>query len=396
MSEDLVILAGARTAMAEYVGTPGGGAFKDISANELGAHAIKGALERAKVKPEQVEHVVMGNAMQTGADSIYGARHASLKAGIPNHVPALTVNRICGSGIQSIVSAAHLILAGDAQIAVAGGMENMSQCPHVIRGLRGQGLRLGQQPAVEDSLMVSLMDPFCGLYMAQTAEKLAKQYGITRQAQDEFAMRSHKEGTRAVQSGIFKEEIVPVPVKKGTWDKDDHIKPETTIEQLGQLNPAFGKEGTVTAGNASGIVDAGAAIVMTTAKRAKSDGLSPIGRIVSWAIVGVDPSIMGIGPAPAIRKACEKAGLKLDQIDLFEINEAFSAQYLAVEKELELDRAKANVNGGAVAIGHPLAATGTRLVITVLGELKRRGKKFGVASACIGGGQGIAMIVERL
>jgi acetyl-CoA acetyltransferase family protein len=275
-------------------------------------------------------------------------------------------------------------------------MENMSQCPHVIRGLRGQGLRLGQQPVIEDTLMVNLMDGFCGLYMAQTAEKLAKQYGITRQAQDEFAMRSHKEGTRAVQSGIFKEEIVPVPVKKGVWDKDDHIKPETTIEQLAALNPAFGKEGTVTAGNASGIVDAGAAVVVATAKRAKADGLAPIGRIVSWAIVGVDPSIMGIGPAPAIRKACEKAGLKLEQIDLFEINEAFSAQYLAVEKELQLDRAKANVNGGAVAIGHPLAATGTRLVITVLGELKRRGKKFGVASACIGGGQGIAMVVERL
>ncbi|KAF0240506.1 MAG: acetyl-CoA [Planctomycetota bacterium] len=371
MPEDLVILAGARTAMAEYIGTPGGGAFKDVSANELGAHAIKAALERAKVKPEAVEHVVMGNAMQTGADSIYGARHAALKAGIPNAVPALTVNRICGSGIQSIISAGQILLCGEAEIAVAGGMENMSQCPHVIRGMRGQGLRLGQQPAVEDSLMVSLMDGFCGLYMAQTAEKLAKQYGITRQAQDEFAMRSHKEGTRAVQSGIFKEEIVPVALKKGVWDKDDHIKPETSLEQLAALNPAFGKE-------------------------AKSDGLAPIGRIVSWAVVGVDPSIMGIGPAPAIRKACERAGLKLDQIDLFEINEAFSAQYLAVEKELGLDRAKANVNGGAVAIGHPLAATGTRLVITLLGELKRRGKKFGVASACIGGGQGIAMIVERL
>ncbi|MEK7467589.1 MAG: acetyl-CoA C-acetyltransferase [Planctomycetota bacterium] len=396
MAEDLVILAGARTAMAEYVGTPGGGAFKDVSANELGAHAIKAALERAKVKPEAVEHVVMGNAMQTGADSIYGARHAALKAGIPNTVPALTVNRLCGSGVQSIISSAQMILTGEIEVAVAGGMENMSQAPHVIRGMRGQGLRLGQQPVIEDSLMVNLLDGFCGLYMAQTAEKLAKQYGITRQAQDEFAMRSHKEGTRAVQSGIFKEEIIPVALKKGLWDKDDHIKPETSLEQLAALNPAFGKDGTVTAGNASGIVDAGAAVVLTTAKRAKADGLAPIGRIVSWATVGVDPSIMGIGPAPAIRKACERAGLKLDQIDLFEINEAFSAQYLAVEKELGLDRSKANVNGGAVAIGHPLAATGTRLVITLLGELKRRGKKFGVASACIGGGQGIAMIVERL
>ena len=241
MSEDLVILAGARTAMAEYIGTPGGGAFKDVSANELGAHAIKAALERAKVKPEAVEHVVMGSAMQTGADSIYGARHAALKAGIPNTVPALTVNRLCGSGVQSIISAGQMILTGEIEVAVAGGMENMSQAPHVIRGMRGQGLRLGQQPVIEDSLMVNLLDGFCGLYMAQTAEKLAKQYGISRQAQDEFAMRSHKEGPRAVQSGIFKEEIVPVPVKKGMWDKDDHIKPETSIEALALLNPAHGR-----------------------------------------------------------------------------------------------------------------------------------------------------------
>ena len=396
MSEDLVILSGARTAMAEYSGTPGGGTFKDVSANVLGGHAIKAALERSKVKPEAVDHVVMGNAMQTGADSIYGARHAGLHAGIPKEVPALTVNRLCGSGIQSIVSAAHMLLTGEAGIVVAGGMENMSQAPHVVRGLRGQGLRLGQQPAIEDSLMVNLLDGVCGLYMAQTAEKLAKQYGITRQAQDEFAMRSHREGTRAVQSGIFKDEIVPVPVKKGVWDKDDHIKPETSLEALAQLMPAFGKEGTVTAGNASGIVDAAAAVVVTTAKRAQADGLAAQGRIVSWATVGVDPSIMGIGPAPAIRKACEKAGLKQDQIDLFEINEAFSAQYLAVEKELGLDRSRVNVNGGAVAIGHPLAATGTRLILTLLGELRRRGKKYGCASACIGGGQGIAMIVERV
>lgn len=396
MADDIVILAGARTAMAEYSGTPGGGAFKDVSANQLGGHAIRAALERSRVKPEAVDHVVMGNAMQTGADSIYGARHAALHAGIPVTTPALTVNRICGSGIQSIVSAVQMVALGDAGIAVAGGMENMSQCPHVIRGLRGATVRLGQQPVIEDSLMVNLMDGFCGLYMAQTAEKLAKQYGITRQEQDAFAMRSHKEGTRAVQSGLFKEEIVAVPVKKGTWEKDDHIKPETTLEALAQLNPAFGREGTVTAGNASGIVDAGAAVVLSTWGRAKADGLPAAGRIVSWGIVGVDPSIMGIGPAPAIRRACEKAGMSLDQIDLFEINEAFSAQYLAVEKELQLDRAKCNVNGGAVAIGHPLAATGTRLVITVLAELKRRGKKFGCASACIGGGQGIALIVERL
>jgi len=396
MAEDIVILSGARTAMAEYSGTPGGGAFKDVGASELGSHAIRAALERAKVKPEAVGHVVMGNAMQTGADAIYGARHAALRAGIPKEVPALTVNRLCGSGIQSVVSAAHMMLTGEAEICVAGGMENLSQAPHVIRGLRGQTVRLGMQPVLEDSLMANLLDGFCGLYMAQTAEKLAKQYGITRQQQDEFAYRSHREGTRAVQGGLFREEIVPVPVKKGIWDRDDHIKPDTSIEALAQLPAAFGKDGTVTAGNASGIVDAAAAIVVATAGRAKADGIAPIGRVVAWATVGVDPSIMGIGPAPAIRKVCEKSGLKQDQIDLFEINEAFSAQYLAVEKELGLDRSRVNVNGGAVAIGHPLAATGTRLIITLLGELRRRGGKYGCASACIGGGQGIAMIVERL
>ncbi|MBI5369418.1 MAG: acetyl-CoA C-acetyltransferase [Planctomycetes bacterium] len=397
ISPELVITGGARTAMAEYVGTPGGGAFKDLSAMELAGVTARAALERSKAKAEWIDHVVIGNAMQTSSDAIYGARHVGLKAGVPIETPALTVNRLCGSGIESVASGARLILNGEASMVLAGGMENMSQAPHVLRGGRS-GFRFGSAPALEDSLMVALMDPMCGLFMAQTAEKCATKYGITRTAQDEFALRSHREGVRAVKSGIFKEEIVPVPVKKGResvpFDTDDHIKPETTIEALAKLSPAFGKEGTVTAGNASGIVDGAAALVITTRARAQDHGMPVLARIVGWAAVGVEPSMMGMGPAPAIRKVLDRHGLKLEQVDLFEINEAFAAQYLAVEKELGLDRAKVNVNGGAVALGHPLGATGTRLLLTLAMELKRRTKRYGIASACIGGGQGIAMLLD--
>ena len=398
MQKDLVIVGGARTAMAEYVGTPGYGKFKSVGANDLGARAIEGALERAGVKAEQVDHVVMGNALQTGPDAIYGARHASLKAGIAHTVPALTVNRICGSGIQSIVSAAQMILCGEADVAVAGGMENMSQAPHIIRGAR-EGFRLGGAPKIEDYLFESLMDPFCGFFMAQTAENLAKEYSITREEQDEYAMRSHQLGTAAVQNGLFAEEIVPVTVQAGrkefVVDTDDHIKPDTSIEALSKLRPAFGKDGTVTAGNASGIVDGGAAIIVTTAERAAAEGWTIQAHIRSWGIAGVEPHIMGIGPVPSMQQAAEKAGLTVHDMDFIEINEAFSAQYLACEKALELDRDKANVNGGAVAIGHPLGATGTRLVLTLYHQLNRAGARYGMASACIGGGQGIAMLIER-
>jgi len=398
MQKDLVIVGGARTAMAEYVGTPGFGLFKDVGANDLGAHAIRGALERSGVGPEQVDHVVMGNALQTGPDAIYGARHASLKAGIAHTVPALTVNRICGSGIQSIVSGAQMILCGEAEVVVAGGMENMSQAPHIIRGAR-EGFRLGGAPKLEDYLFESLLDPYCGLFMAQTAENLARKYGIGREAQDEYALRSHRLGAAAVQSGAFAEEIVPLTVKRGrkelVVDTDDHIKPETSLEALAKLRPAFGKDGTVTAGNASGIVDGGAAVVITTAERARQEGWRVRAHIRAWGIAGGEPEIMGIGPGPAIGQALERAGLAQDQVDLFEINEAFAAQYLAVEKAMELDRDKVNVNGGAVAIGHPLGATGTRLVLTLYHQLERAGARYGVASACIGGGQGIALLVER-
>jgi acetyl-CoA acyltransferase 2 len=399
-SHEYVILGGARTPMAEYVGTPGYGKLAGYSALELGAIATRAALQRTGVKPEQIDHVVMGNVLYTSPDALYGARHVGLKAGIPIGVPALTVNRLCGSGVQSVVSACQMLATGDATAVVAGGVESMSQAPHVLWNARG-GYRFGQKWELQDMLMGSLQDPMCGLFMAQTAEKLAVKYGISRQAQDEFAFRSHQLGAKAVKSGVFADEIVKVEIKKGdavvgTVDTDDHIRPDTTLEGLAKLRPAFGKDGTVTAGNASGIVDAGAALVVTTAAHARANGWKPRARIVAWDAVGVDPSEMGIGPAPAIRNVLDKAGMELGKIDFFEINEAFAAQYLAVEKELELDRNKVNVNGGAIAIGHPLGATGTRLLLTLVHQLERARKSYGIASACIGGGQGIAMLIERV
>ncbi len=399
MKQELVILGGARTPMAEYSGTPGYGLFKDINALELGALASKAALARCGVKPEQVDQAFFGNALQTSNDAIYGARHVALKAGLADTVPALTVNRLCGSGIQSVVSAAHALLTGEAKMCLAGGMENMSQAPHVLHGGR-QGFRFGSQPQLEDLLFAALLDPHCGFFMAQTAENVAKKWEITRQAQDEYALRSHQLGAAAVQAGKFAAEIVPVTVKKGRKEievsTDDHIKPETTLEGLGKLRAAFGKEGTVTAGNASGIVDGAAALMVTTAEHAKELGLTPKARIRSWGLAGVPPEIMGIGPVPAIANALDRAGLKQDDIDLFEINEAFSAQYLGCEKELGLNRDKVNVNGGAVALGHPLGATGSRLLLTLVREMQDSGKSLGCASACIGGGQGIAMILEGM
>lgn len=391
---DIAIVSGARTPMGRYCGK-----LKDFTAMELGAVAAKGALERAGVDPKEIDHVVFGNAQQTSGDALYGARHVGLRAGVPIETPALTVNRLCGSGMQSIVTAAQMIQLGESQVALAGGMESMSQAPHVIHGMRwGVGLGEGK---LEDSLMVALLDTYCGLYMANTAELYGEQQGITREMQDEFALRSQKCADDAYKAGRLQEELVPVPLKnrKGessgeTFGEDDHRRPETTIENLQKLKPAFGKNGTVTAGNASGIVDGGAAVVMMKLEDAQKRGLKPLGRIVSWGIAGVDPKIMGSGPVPASRLALKKAGLTLDDIDLIEVNEAFAAQYLAVEKELGLDREKVNVNGGAIALGHPLGATGTRLVITLLHELRRRGEKYGLATACIGGGQGIAMIVE--
>ncbi|MCA8925893.1 MAG: acetyl-CoA C-acetyltransferase [Planctomycetes bacterium] len=395
---DVVICAGARTAMAEYSGSKGGGLFKDLSAIELGATAAKAALERAEVKPDQIDHVVMGNALQTSADAIYGARHVGLKAGVPQEVPALTVNRLCGSGIESVAQARRMIQLGEANTVLAGGMENMSQAPFVVRGAR-TGLAFGRPVNFEDLLFEALKDPLCGLFMAQTAEKLGKQYEISREEQDDFAWRSMQEGIRATNAGVFKDEIVPVEIKAGrntiTVDKDDHVKPDSTREKLSQLRAAFGKDGTVTAGNASGIVDGAAALVVAGADTAEAKGWPVLAKIAGVATVGVDPTIMGIGPAPAITAVLEQIGKTVADVDLFEINEAFAAQYLAVEKELGLDRSKCNVNGGAIGIGHPLGATGTRLILHLALELQRRGGKLGIASACIGGGQGIAIAITR-
>ncbi len=398
MSADVVIVGGARTPMAEYSGTPGYGKLKGMSAIDLCAHSSKAAIERSKIDAESIDHTVIGNALQTSNDAIYGARHVALKAGVSQSAPALTVNRLCGSGIQSIVSAAQLIQLGEAKTVLAGGMENMSQAPYVLHGAR-EGFRLGTQPPLEDLLFSSLYDPYGDTYMAQTAEKIAKRLGISREAQDEYALRSHQLGAEAVQSGRFAEEIAPIVIKgrRGdtTIDTDDHIKPDTTIEGLAKLRAAFGKDGTVTAGNASGIVDGAASVVCTTADRAKADGLDVMGIVRGYSYVGVDPTEMGIGPVPAINVLMEKTGMKTGDVDYFEINEAFSAQYLGCEKELGLDRDKCNVNGGAVSLGHPLGATGTRLVLTLMYQLRRAGKKYGVASACIGGGQGIAMLIEN-
>jgi acetyl-CoA acetyltransferase family protein len=393
---DIAIVNGARTPMGRYCGK-----LRDFTAMELAAIAGKEAIRRAGVAPAEVDHAVFGNAQQTSGDALYGARHVALRAGLPVEVPALTVNRLCGSGMQAIVTAAQMIQLGESKIALAGGMESMSQAPHVIRGARwGFGLGEGK---MEDSLMVALLDTYCGLYMAQTAEKYAGQHGITREAQDKFALRSQQRAAEAQKACRLGEEITPVALKdrRGNptgelFEKDDHLRADSTMEGLARLKPSFGKEGTVTAGNASGIVDGGAAVVLMPLEEAQKRGLKPMGRLVSWGIAGVDPSIMGSGPVPATRAALKKAGLELKDIDLVEVNEAFAAQYLAVEKELGLDREKTNVNGGAIALGHPLGATGTRLVITLLYELRRRRQKYGLATACIGGGQGIAVIVESL
>ncbi len=391
MPREIVILGGARTPMAEYVG-----AFKDVSALDLGAHAARAAFERTQVQPAWVDQVVMGNVLQTSGDAIYGARHVGLKAGVPVDVPALTVNRLCGSGLQAVISGAQMILLGESRLALVGGTENMTQAPHVIRGARS-GFRLGEGK-LEDSLMTALLDTHCGLYMAQTSDNLARQHGISREAMDAYALRSQKAAAAARERGVFADEIAPVEVAQGRQtvrvETDDHLRPDTTLEGLAALKPAFGKEGFVTAGNASGIVDGAAALVIADRAEGERRGRKPLARIVSWGLAGVPPEIMGIGPVPASRRALEAAGLSIRELDLVEVNEAFAGQYLAVEKELGLDREKTNVNGGAIALGHPLGATGARLLLTLTLELRRRRGRYGLATACIGGGQGIAMIIE--
>jgi acetyl-CoA acyltransferase 2 len=391
---DVLFLSGVRTGFGKF-----GGALKDLSAIQLSTIAARHALERSGVKPEQVDHVVFGNAQQTSADAIYFARHVGLHAGLPIEVPALTVNRLCGSGFESITQGAQQILLDESAAVLCGGGESMSQAPHVVRGARW-GIRLGPAAPFEDTLWESLKDPQCGFSMAETAENLADKYGLTRQEVDEYAYTSQQRAHQAWADGVFGPEVIPVSVKNPRtrkmedWAADEHMRPETTLEGLAKLPPYFKKDGFVTAGNASGICDGAAAAVIASEGFVKKHGLKPIGRLVSWAVAGVEPKYMGIGPVPAARKALAKAGMKLENMDLVEVNEAFSPQYVAVEKELGLDRARTNVHGGAIAIGHPLAASGTRITIHLLHALARMGKRYGLGSACIGGGQGAAVIVE--
>ena len=394
LSQSIVIVAAKRTAFGTMQG-----ALKGQSATDLAVHAAKAALAQSKVAPEHIAHVVIGNVLQSSADAIYCARHVGLKAGLPITTPALTVNRLCGSGFQAIVNGAEQLLLGEGDAVLVGGTENMTQAPHVLRGAR-DGWTFGKSPAVEDSLWSALTDSYCNTPMAVTAENLAQKYGITRQQCDEYALSSQQRWAAANEKGAFKDEIAPLELasKKGpvTFAVDEHPRPQSTMETLGKLPPVFKKDGVVTAGNASGICDGAACLILATEDFAKRNSLTPLARIVQWGVAGVDPSIMGIGPAPAIKTALERASLKVSDMDLVEVNEAFAPQYLAVEKELGLDRAKTNVNGGAIALGHPLGASGARITAHLTYELARRGGRYAIGSACIGGGQGIAVLIERV
>lgn len=392
--KNVVFLSGVRTGFGKF-----GGTLKDLSATQLGAIAARQALERSGAAPGQVDHVVFGNAQQTSADAIYLARHVGLQAGLPIEVPAVTVNRLCGSGFESIIQGAQQILLDESRVVLAGGTESMSQAPHVVHGARW-GIRLGPAAPLEDSLWEALRDPQCGLSMAETAESLAEKYQITRREVDEYALLSQQRAKRAWDDCVFEPEVIPVPItdrktkKTLEWRADEHMRPDTTLEALSALPSYFKQDGLVTAGNASGICDGAAATVIASEDFAREHKLKPLGRLVAWGVVGVEPRHMGIGPAPAARKALKRAGLKLEQMDLVEVNEAFAPQYVAVERELGLDRSRTNVHGGAIAIGHPLAASGTRITIHLLHALRSQQKRYGLGSACIGGGQGAAVIVE--
>ncbi|MDE2979953.1 MAG: acetyl-CoA C-acyltransferase [Gemmatimonadota bacterium] len=390
----VVFLSGKRTPFGTF-----GGSLKDFTATDLGVLSAEAAIEAAGIEPAQVGHVFYGNALQTSADAIYLARHIGLRAGVPQEVGALTVNRLCGSGFQAVVSGAQEILLGGADVTLCGGAESMSQAPHVVRGARWGGLRLG--PAANgfhDVLWEALTDSHCGLSMAQTAEELADRYEVTRKEADQVAVNSQRRAKAAWDAGRYNAEVSPVTVRTRRGESgfgiDEHMRPDTTLEDLGRLRPYFRKDGLVTAGNASGIGDGAASVVLAEAEWARANGASPIGRLVSWGFAGVDPRVMGIGPAPAARAALAAAGLDLEDMDLVEVNEAFAPQYKAVEKELGLDPERTNVDGGAIAITHPLAASGTRITLHLLHELRRRGARYGLGAACIGGGQGGAVVVE--
>ncbi len=393
-NKDVVFLSGVRTGYGDF-----GGTLKNLSATQLGTIASKHAVERSGVEAGDFDHVVFGNAQQTSADAIYLARHVGLQSGLPIETPAVTVNRLCGSGFESIIQGAQQILLDESNVVLAGGAESMSQAPHVVRGARW-GLRLGPVSQFEDSLWEALSDPQCGFSMAETAENLADKYELSRSDVDEVAVRSQQRAAKAWADCVFQNEVIPVPIKnrktKNTddWRSDEHMRPDTNLEVLRNLPSYFKKDGVVTAGNASGICDGAAAVVIASEEFAAERGVEPLGRLVAWAVAGVEPKYMGIGPAPASRKALEKAGMSLDDVDLVEVNEAFAAQYLAVERELGLDPEKTNVHGGAIAIGHPLASSGTRITLHLLHALRLAGKRYGLGTACIGGGQGAAVLVE--
>ena len=410
MTEGAVVVGGARTPFCEWLGGKRGdggpgGRLASVSAEQLGTVAIKGAMEKTGTDPTSVEHVVMGHALQTSGQAIFGARHAGLRSGIPEEVPMLTLNRLCGSGAQSIVSATQMIMLGEADVVVAGGMENLSQAPHVLRGMRDT-YKLGRPPSageelaqdMEDYLFTNLVDGVSGMFMAQTSDELCRRKGVEREQADEYAAMSHQRTESSVSSGIWEQEVVPVETADGTVDHthEDHVVLGTTLETLSGLRTHFGPQSLVTAGNASGVVDGAAAVVVKSASRAEADGDEPLSRIVSWGVVGLEPSIMAYGPVPSSLKAIEKAGLTVSDIDLWEINEAFAGQAVACIKDLGISYDIVNVNGGAVGIGHPLAATGTRLVLTLSRQLKETGSRYGVATACIGGGQGIAVVIESI
>lgn len=391
---DIVFLAAVRTGFGTF-----GGTLKDLSATDLGVIAAQHALHRSGLDAALVDHAIVGNAMQTSRDAMYCARHIALRAGLSVETPAVTVNRLCGSGFEAVVQGAHRLLLGEATAVLAGGTESMSQAPHLVRGARW-GIKYGPSPLLEDSLFEGLYDSHAGCSMGETAERLATQYGVTRDACEEFSIRSQQAAATAWREGVFRDEVIPVPIRDRKtkqdvpWAADEHIRADATRESLARLPTLFRDGGTITAGTASGINDGAAMLVLTTAVTAADRGITPLGRLVAWGVAGVPPDLMGIGPVPAARKALAMAGMTLDRMDLVEINEAFAAQYLAVERELDLDRVRTNVHGGGIAIGHPLAASGARLTAHLLHALRARGGGLGLGAACIGGGQGIAVIVE--
>ncbi|HEU4569318.1 MAG TPA: acetyl-CoA C-acyltransferase [Gemmatimonadales bacterium] len=393
---DVVILSAVRTGFGTF-----GGTLKELSATDLAVHAARAAVARAGVPADLVDHAVVGNALQTSADAIYLARHVALRAGCRVETPAVTVNRLCGSGFEAVIEAARQVMLGESKVVLCGGAESMSQAPHVLRGARW-GYRFGQAPPLEDTLWEALRDPQCGRAMAETAEALATMHGISRAECDAYALRSQQAAAAAWREGRMADEVAPVPVRDRKtrqelpWADDEHRRPDTTPEGLAKLPPVFQKDGVVTAGNASGISDGAAMLVVAHADVARAHGLRPLGRLVSWGLAGVDPGIMGIGPVPAARTALAAAGRALPEMTLVEVNEAFAAQYLAVERTLGLDRERTNADGGAIALGHPLAASGARLTAHLLHALRRREGPLGLAAACIGGGQGAAVVVEAL